>query len=69
MIEFYCQKSEYEFTIVKEETDGQIPQVFDKTLQVEDLIYMRVSLNSSSLFVYVISEHLGWLVNCNLCHL
>ncbi|XP_004502295.1 meiosis-specific protein ASY1 [Cicer arietinum] len=36
------KKSEYEFTIVKEETDGQIPQVFDKTLQVEDLIYMKL---------------------------
>ncbi|KAE9617359.1 putative HORMA domain, winged helix-turn-helix DNA-binding domain-containing protein [Lupinus albus] len=34
-------KSEYEFTIVKEEADGQAPQVFDKPLQSEDLIYMK----------------------------
>ncbi|XP_019449643.1 PREDICTED: uncharacterized protein LOC109352218 isoform X2 [Lupinus angustifolius] len=34
-------KSEYEFTIVKEEVDGQAPQVFDKPLQSEDLIYMK----------------------------
>ncbi|RZB73342.1 Meiosis-specific protein ASY1 isoform B [Glycine soja] len=27
---------EYEFAIVKEEIDGQIPQVFDRALQVED---------------------------------
>lgn len=47
MIELHCQKSEYEFTIVKEETDGQIPQVLDR-LQVEDPIYMKVSFNSSS---------------------
>ncbi|OIW08019.1 hypothetical protein TanjilG_20120, partial [Lupinus angustifolius] len=35
------EKSEYEFTIVKEEVDGQAPQVFDKPLQSEDLIYMK----------------------------
>ncbi|CAL0303394.1 unnamed protein product [Lupinus luteus] len=34
-------KSEYEFTIVKEEVDGQAPQVFEKPLQSEDLIYMK----------------------------
>ncbi|KAL5171229.1 Meiosis-specific protein ASY1 [Glycine soja] len=32
---------EYEFAIVKEEIDGQIPQVFDRALQVEDRIYMK----------------------------
>ncbi|KAK7387582.1 hypothetical protein VNO78_28489 [Psophocarpus tetragonolobus] len=32
---------EYEFAIVKEEIDGQLPQVFDRVLQVEDRIYMK----------------------------
>ncbi|XP_027334869.1 meiosis-specific protein ASY1 [Abrus precatorius] len=35
------KKFEYEFAIVKEEIDGQIPQVFDSVLQVEDRIYMK----------------------------
>ena len=47
-MELHCQKSEYEFTIVKEEIDGQIPQVSDTALQDEDRLYMKVSLNSSS---------------------
>lgn len=54
MTELCCQKSEYEFTIVKEEIDGQIPQVFDRALQVEDRIYMKVSFDSSSFSFYVI---------------
>ncbi|XP_057451284.1 meiosis-specific protein ASY1 isoform X2 [Lotus japonicus] len=33
--------SEYEFTVVKEEVVGQIPQVFDRALQGEDLLYMK----------------------------
>ncbi|QCE13096.1 meiosis-specific protein HOP1 [Vigna unguiculata] len=32
---------QYEFTIVKEEIDGQLPKVFDKALQVEDRLYMK----------------------------
>ncbi|XP_020213041.1 meiosis-specific protein ASY1 [Cajanus cajan] len=35
------KKLEYEFAVVKEENDGQIPQVFDKALLVEDRIYMK----------------------------
>ncbi|CAL0328621.1 unnamed protein product [Lupinus luteus] len=35
------KKSEYEFTIMKEAIDGQAPQVFDRPLQTEDLIYMK----------------------------
>lgn len=35
------KKSEYEFTIVKEEFDGQNPPVLDRALQGEDLIYMK----------------------------
>ncbi|KAI5406314.1 Meiosis-specific protein asy1, variant 2 [Lathyrus oleraceus] len=35
------KKSEFEFTDVKEETDGQIPPVPDRALQGEDLIYMK----------------------------
>jgi hypothetical protein len=44
MIVFYCQKSEYDFTIVKEEIDGQMPSVLDRALSAEDLIYMKVRL-------------------------
>lgn len=47
MIEFYRQKSEFEFTDVKEETDGQVPPVPDRALQGEDLIYMKVGFDSS----------------------
>ncbi|KAK8473831.1 hypothetical protein PHAVU_001G261701 [Phaseolus vulgaris] len=32
---------EYEFTIVKEEIDGQLPKVFDRALQLEDRLYMK----------------------------
>ncbi|KAL5075928.1 hypothetical protein RYX36_014912 [Vicia faba] len=35
------KKSEFEFTDVKEENDGQIPPVLDRALQGEDLIYMK----------------------------
>ncbi|KAK7311986.1 hypothetical protein RJT34_10503 [Clitoria ternatea] len=35
------KKFEYEFATVKEEIDGQIPQVSDRGLQVEDPIYMK----------------------------
>ncbi|KAK7306363.1 hypothetical protein VNO77_44297 [Canavalia gladiata] len=35
------KKLEYEFTIVKEEIDGQVPQFFDRALQVEDRLYMK----------------------------
>ncbi|KAK7275541.1 hypothetical protein RIF29_16660 [Crotalaria pallida] len=35
------KKSEYEFTIVKEEIGDQAPQVFDRHLQTGDLIYMK----------------------------
>ncbi|KAF1899318.1 hypothetical protein Lal_00019446 [Lupinus albus] len=35
------KKSEYEFTIMKEAIDGQAPQVLDRPLQTEDLIYMK----------------------------
>ncbi|KAL9332792.1 hypothetical protein ACSQ67_002402 [Phaseolus vulgaris] len=31
----------YEFTIVKEEIDGQLPKVFDRALQLEDRLYMK----------------------------
>ncbi|XP_014493807.1 meiosis-specific protein ASY1 [Vigna radiata var. radiata] len=32
---------EYEFAIVKEEIDGQLPKVFDRALPVEDRLYMK----------------------------
>ncbi|XP_019464926.1 PREDICTED: uncharacterized protein LOC109363209 isoform X1 [Lupinus angustifolius] len=35
------KKSEYEFTIMKEAIHGQAPQVFDRPLQTEDVIYMK----------------------------
>ncbi|KAK2389282.1 REF/SRPP protein [Trifolium repens] len=35
------KKSEYDFTIVKEEIDGQMPPVLDRALSAEDLIYMK----------------------------
>ncbi|KAL2955048.1 hypothetical protein AAZX31_18G006300 [Glycine max] len=35
------KKLEYEFPVVKEEIDGQIPQAFDRGLQFEDRIYMK----------------------------
>ncbi|TKY47765.1 HORMA domain-containing protein 1 [Spatholobus suberectus] len=35
------KKFEYEFAIVKEEIDGQIPHVFERALQVEDRIYTK----------------------------
>ncbi|MCI28065.1 HORMA domain-containing protein, partial [Trifolium medium] len=35
------KKSEYDFTIVKEEIDGQMPPVLDRALPAEDLIYMK----------------------------
>lgn len=54
-----CQNLEYEFAIVKEEIDGQIPQVFDRALQVEDRIYMKVSF-IFPFFIGVIYEDL-WL--------
>jgi len=38
-----CQNLKYEFTIVKEEIDGQLPKVFDRALQLEDRLYMKVS--------------------------
>lgn len=44
---------------MKEEIDGQIPQVFDRALQVEDRIYMKVSF-IFPFFIGVIYEDL-WL--------
>ncbi|KAL2332662.1 hypothetical protein Fmac_013875 [Flemingia macrophylla] len=35
------KKLEYEFAVVKEENDGQIPQVLDRALLFEDRIYMK----------------------------
>ncbi|KAG2406882.1 Meiosis-specific protein [Vigna angularis] len=35
------QNLEYEFAIVKEEIDGQLPKVFDRALPVEDRLYMK----------------------------
>lgn len=54
-----CQKLEYEFPVVKEEIDGQIPQAFDRGLQFEDRIYMKVSF-IFPFFIGVIYEDL-WL--------
>lgn len=69
MIALYFQKSEYEFTIVKEEFDGQNPPVLDRALQGEDLIYMKVSLIVPLFCVCDKSEDPSCLVNYILCHL
>ncbi|KAL6570774.1 HORMA domain [Orobanche gracilis] len=37
-----AKKSVYEFTIVKEEVDGPINQVFGRAFQVEDLLHIKV---------------------------
>jgi len=55
-----CQNLEYEFTIVKEESDGQLPKVFDRALQVEDRLYMTVSFTFPYFFFRVSYEDL-WL--------
>lgn len=44
------QNLEYEFAIVKEEIDGQLPKVFDRALPVEDRLYMKVSFYFSLYF-------------------
>jgi len=45
---------------VKEESDGQLPKVFDRALQVEDRLYMTVSFTFPYFFFRVSYEDL-WL--------
>ncbi|XP_016647049.1 PREDICTED: uncharacterized protein LOC103322127 [Prunus mume] len=47
------KKSDYEFTLVKEEMDGQIVPVADKTPKVNDLMYMKVIYLTLLSFVYL----------------
>lgn len=54
------QKSDYEFTMVKEEMDAQEP-VADKTLKVNDLMYIKViafPVSKFSVLCRVLKYHL-----------
>jgi len=62
-----CQKLEYEFPVVKEEIDGQIPQAFDRGLQFEDRIYMKVSF-IFPFFLVLSMRFFVPLQTCNICH-
>jgi len=60
------QNLQYEFTIVKEEIDGQLPKVFDKALQVEDRLYMKVRFYFSLYFFVFPMRIFDSLLTCNL---
>lgn len=51
---------------MKEEIDGQLPKVFDKALQVEDRLYMKVRFYFSLYFFVFPMRIFDSLLTCNL---